>query len=61
MITRYRIIDDSNSEIEILNSIEEAVQYIETMRSQQPHLDLRYEPFEVSSVKPGFGRDPELH
>jgi len=61
MITRYRIIDNSDKEVEVLNSIEEAVQYIETMREQQPHLELRYESFEVSTVKPGFGRDPELH
>ena len=61
MITRYRIIDNADNEIEVLNSIEEAVQYIDTMREQQPHLELRYETFEVSNVKPGFGRDPELH
>tara|TARA_A200000159_G_scaffold113236_1_gene106326 strand:+ start:1192 stop:1377 length:186 start_codon:yes stop_codon:yes gene_type:complete len=61
MITRYRIIDSSDNEIEVLNTIEEAVQYIDTMRETQPHLELRYETFEISLVKPGFGRDPELH
>tara|TARA_X000001036_G_C20580710_1_gene766640 strand:- start:232 stop:417 length:186 start_codon:yes stop_codon:yes gene_type:complete len=61
MITRYRIIDTSDKEVEILNSVEEALQYIEAMRQQQPHVELRYEPIQTSNVKPGFGRDPELH
>ena len=61
MITRYRIIDNDNNEVEILNSVEEALQYIEAMRQTQPHSQYSYEPFQVSNVKPGFGRDPELH
>ena len=61
MITRYRIIDKDNNEVEILNSVEEALQYIEAMRQTQPHSQYSYESFQVSNVKPGFGRDPELH
>jgi len=61
MTTRYRIIDNDNNEVEILNSVEEALQYIEAMRQQQPHTEFRYESIQISNVKPGFGRDPELH
>jgi hypothetical protein len=61
MITRYRILDNLDNEVDIVNSIDEVQQYIETMRDIKPHLQLRYESFEVSSVKSGFGRDPDLH
>lgn len=61
MITRYKILDSLNNEVDIVNSIDEAHQYIEAMRNTQPHLELRYESFEVSNIKPGFGRDPDLH
>jgi hypothetical protein len=61
MITKYRILDNLNNEIDIVNSIDEVQQYIETMRNTQPNLELKYESFEVSSVKSGFGRDPDLH
>ena len=61
MITKYRILDNLDNEIDIVNSIEEANQYILTIRDTNPHLELRYEPYEVSTVKDGFGRDPDLH
>ncbi len=61
MITKYRILDNLDNELDVVNSIEEADQYIQTMQDTQPHLELRYEPFEVSTVKSGFGRDPDLH
>ena len=53
--------DNLNNEIDIVNSIDEVHQYIDTMRDTQPNLELKYESFEVSSVKSGFGRDPDLH
>ena len=61
MITKYRILDNLNNEIDIVNSIDEVHQYIDTLRDTQPNLELKYESFEVSSVKSGFGRDPDLH
>lgn len=61
MIIKYRILDNLDNEIDVVNSVEEADCYIHTLRETQPHLELRYEKFEVSSVKPGFGRDPDLH
>ena len=60
MITKYRILDNLDNELDIVNTIEEADQYIQTMRDVKPHLKLRYESFEVSTVK-GLGRDPDLH
>jgi|TARA_B100000925_G_scaffold271037_1_gene233955 hypothetical protein len=60
MITKYRILDNLDNELDIVNTIEEADQYIQTMRDVKPHLELRYESFEVSTVK-GLGRDPDLH
>ena len=61
MITKYKILDHRDNEIDIVNTIEEANQYIETLKSTQPHKELRYESFEYSTVKSGFGRDPDLH
>tara|TARA_Y200000002_G_C22306205_1_gene506584 strand:+ start:326 stop:511 length:186 start_codon:yes stop_codon:yes gene_type:complete len=61
MITKYKILDHRDNEIDIVNTIEEANQYIETLKSTQPHIELRYESFEYSTVKSGFGRDPDLH
>ena len=61
MITKYKILDHRDNEIDIVNTIEEANQYILTCQETQPHLQLRYESFEYSPVKDGFGRDPDLH
>ena len=60
MITKYRILDNLDNEIDVVNTIEEADQYIQTMRDVKPHLELRYETFKISTVK-GLGRDPDLH
>ena len=60
MITKYRILDNLDNEIDVVITIEEADQYIQTMRAVKPHLELRYETFEISTVK-GLGRDPDLH
>jgi hypothetical protein len=61
MITKYKILDNLDNEIDVVNSIDEANQYILTLQDTQPHLELRYEAVEVSYVKSGFGRDPDLH
>jgi hypothetical protein len=42
MITKYRILDNLNNEIDIVNSIDEVHQYIDTMRDTQPNLELKY-------------------
>tara|TARA_Y200000002_G_scaffold199484_1_gene164614 strand:- start:234 stop:419 length:186 start_codon:yes stop_codon:yes gene_type:complete len=61
MITRYQIVDPAGNVIEELNSQEEVNYYINTKRDTEPHFEFKVIPVEVSSVKPGFGRDPDLH
>tara|TARA_Y200000002_G_scaffold358773_1_gene342512 strand:+ start:2352 stop:2537 length:186 start_codon:yes stop_codon:yes gene_type:complete len=61
MIQKYKILDNLDNEIDIVNTIEEANQYIQMYKDINPHLELRYESFEYSTVKSGFGRDPDLH
>ena len=60
MVTHYIIMSDGN-EVARLNSMEEATQAVEMFRMQTPHASFEIEIVEVSSVKPGFGRDPDLH
>ena len=54
MITKYKILDHRDNEIDIVNTIEEANQYIETLKSTQPHIELRYESFEYISYSGTF-------
>lgn len=60
MVTHYTIMSNGK-EVARLNSMEEATQAVEMFRMQSPHSDFDIEVIEVSSVKPGFGRDPDLH
>ncbi len=60
MVTHYNIMSNGK-EVARLNSMEEATQAVEMFRMQSPHSDFDIEIIEVSSVKPGFGRDPDLH
>jgi len=62
MLTRYNIIDTlSNEVVETVNSIEEAWQVIEVYSTQSEHRQLIIKEEEYSTVKEGFGRDPDLH
>ena len=60
MVTHYTIMSNGK-EVARLNSMEEATQAVEMFRMQSPHSDFDIEVIEVCSVKPGFGRDPDLH
>ena len=60
MITRYQIVDPTGKVIDELNSQEEVNLYVATKRYQDPHFQFEVIPIEVSSVNPGFGRDPDL-
>ena len=63
MVTYYRIYDHTDQET-LADKILDAVQAQETLMLLQleyPHNDLTIESYSVSSVKPGFGRDPDLH
>ena len=60
MITKYRIYED-NKEIVLASSSEEAYTCVECLQAQNPHKEYKIEEIQVSAVKPGFGRDPDLH
>tara|TARA_A100001388_G_scaffold236934_1_gene191082 strand:- start:106 stop:291 length:186 start_codon:yes stop_codon:yes gene_type:complete len=61
MITRYTIVDSQGNVVETLNSPEEAQQYVDHMRESNPHEIYTIETVQVSSIRPGLGRDPDLH
>ena len=61
MITRYNIVDQNDHIYETVNSLDEANEYICHMLSVIPEVVLSYQEIKISSVKPGFGRDPDLH
>jgi hypothetical protein len=41
--------------------MEEAQQVIDMEKINHPHWELTVVKIEISSIKPGFGRDPDLH
>ena len=63
MIEKYRIVDVDSGEIlaNSLLNIEEADQMIHFLKLAHPKSRLEIERYMVSAVKPGFGRDPDLH
>ncbi|MBR19729.1 MAG: hypothetical protein CMA64_06240 [Euryarchaeota archaeon] len=61
MITRYRIVDSSGKEVADANDMQECEQILHHLREQNPHESYTIENYEISAVKPGFGRDPDLH
>ena len=60
MITKY-VVYENGVELTTANSAEEANTCIECMRIQNPHKEYEIKEIQVSAVKPGFGRDPDLH
>jgi len=60
MITKYVVYEDG-AELTVANSQEEANTCIECMRIQNPHKEYEIKEIQVSAVKSGFGRDPDLH
>lgn len=63
MVTYYRIYDCTDNETlaDKLNDLRQAYEVLELLRLQYPNNELTVEDYSVSSVKPGFGRDPDLH
>ena len=63
MIERYRIVIDRTGEIvaNSLNSPQEAQELLHFLQLDHPHETLSIESYPYSTVKPGFGRDPDLH
>ena len=63
VVTYYRIYDRTDNET-LADKIADAVQAQEVftlLKLQYPKNELEIESYSVSSVKPGFGRDPDLH
>ena len=60
MITKY-IVYENQKEITVAHSQEEANTCIECLRVQNPNVEYTLKEIQVSAVKPGFGRDPDLH
>ena len=63
MVTYYRIYDSTDNET-LADKISDEVQAQEVftlLKLQYPENALEIETYSVSSVKPGFGRDPDLH
>lgn len=61
MITKYVILNSTNDETIEVDSQEEAYSSIMLLKERNPHIEYSVEKKEISSVKPGFGRDPDLH
>jgi len=60
MITKYIVYED-DVELTVANSSEEANTCVECMSLQNPQKEYTIKEIQVSAVKPGFGRDPDLH
>ena len=61
MVTHYIVMDGNNIEVAQVYSYEEALLTQQQLNDMNPQEEYEIEIVEVSSVKPGFGRDPDLH
>ena len=62
MITLYRIYDHTDKNI-LANGLteEQALQCLEFLSADLPNNELEIESYSQSRIKPGLGRDPDLH
>jgi hypothetical protein len=64
MITKWKLIEETANEDNTLvdtANYEEIQTALAMLQEQYPHATYRVEEYLFSSVKPGFGRDPDLH
>ena len=63
MVTYYRIYDRTDNETlaDKIGDRAQAQEVLELLKLSYPNNLLELESYSVSSVKPGFGRDPDLH
>ena len=60
--THYRIIDESdNSIVADISNYTQAYETLLLYSQDYPDVKFTIETYTVSSVRPGFGRDPDLH
>lgn len=62
MVTLYRIYDIDSGET-VANGLDasQAHEMLQLYQIQYPECRFEIETYQKSSVKPGFGRDPDLH
>lgn len=60
--TLYRIYDHTDKNI-LANGLdqEQAHQVLHFLKLEYPHNELEIESYTQSAIKPGLGRDPDLH
>jgi hypothetical protein len=63
MYIHWHIIDATTKEVvvEKLFDLVQANETLQILKTQNPHTEYEIIQTEQSSVKPGFGRDPDLH
>jgi hypothetical protein len=64
MIKKWKLIEETANEDNVLvdsADYEEIMTALSMLREQYPHATYRVEDYMFSNVKPGFGRDPDLH
>ena len=64
MVTLYRIIDTLRCGQILANAIptyDQAFEILTFLKRDHPECDLEIESYQQSAVRPGFGRDPDLH
>jgi len=59
MIKKYVIVE--KNDIELLNSAEEVDVCLSMLKQNNPDKEYEVKEIQVSAVKSGFGRDPDLH
>ena len=62
MITLYRIYDHTDKNI-LANALtqEQAHQVLHFLKLEYPSHEIEIESYSQSKIKPGLGRDPDLH
>ena len=63
MITLYRIYDctTKNTLANAIPSLEQATEVLYFLQQDAPTNELEIESYTQSAIKPGLGRDPDLH
>lgn len=64
MIKKWKLIEKTPNEDNVLvdsSNYDEVVTAITMLQQQHPHVEYYIQEYMFSSVKPGFGRDPDLH
>ena len=63
MYTHWHIINSQTKEVvvEKLLDINQANETLQILKEQNPHEEYEIIETQHSTVKPGFGRDPDLH